>query len=134
MSDTPEKVAIPGQKQIWRLYDSRGRATADLVGMADESLADGDIRLHHPHRIGVSRVIASDEVTRVEELLVEVYRNGKRTSPSPDLDDMRSRRLADLDNLDVGVRRLVNPHIYHVSLTERMKELQLRLIAEAKGR
>ncbi len=46
---------------------------------------------------------------------------------------MRSRRIADLDRLDVGVRRLVNPHIYHVSLTERIKSLQLELIDEAKG-
>lgn len=133
VSDTPEKVPIPGEKQIWRLYDSRGRATADLVGMADEGLPDGDILLHHPHRVGVSRVISRDEVTRVEDLLVEVYRDGKRTTPSPDLQEMRSRRLADLDHLDAGVRRLVNPHIYHVSLTEKMKALQLKLIAEAKG-
>ena len=47
---------------------------------------------------------------------------------------MRERRVADLESLDVGVRRLVNPHIYHVSLTEQMKALQLNLIAEAKGR
>ena len=127
VSDTPEKVPIPGDKNIWRLYDSRGRATADLIGMADETLPEGDILLHHPHRVGVSRIIKRAEITEVEDLLVEVYRNGKRLTPSPDLDEMRSRRLADLDRLDVGVRRLVNPHIYHVSLTEQMKALQLKL-------
>ncbi|MCP3997315.1 MAG: nicotinate phosphoribosyltransferase, partial [bacterium] len=52
VSDTPEKVPIPGEKQIWRLYDSRGRATADVVGMAHEKLPDGKTMLHHPHRIG----------------------------------------------------------------------------------
>ena len=134
VSDTPEKVPIPGQKQIWRLYDNRGRATADVVGIADEQLPDGDIVLHHPHRIGISRVIGRDEVTRVEDLLVEVYRGGRRTTPTPDLEEMRSRRISDLDQLDVGVRRLVNPHIYHVSLTEKMKALQLKLVEEARGR
>jgi nicotinate phosphoribosyltransferase len=134
VSDTPEKVPIPGEKQIWRLYDSRGLATADVVGIADEALPDGDITLHHPYRVGVSRVIEAGEVTEVEDLLVEVFRDGKRTSPSPLLEEMRERRIADLDRLDTGVRRLVNPHIYHVSLTEEMKALQLKLIAEAKGR
>jgi nicotinate phosphoribosyltransferase len=43
---------------------------------------------------------------------------------------LRSRRAADLERLDPGVRRLVNPHIYHVSLTRSMKDLQLELIAE----
>ena len=134
VSDTPEKIPIPGQKKIWRLYDKRGRATADVVGMADEDLDEDEIKLYHPHREGVSRVIQRSDITEVEDLLVEVYRDGGRTTPSPDLEKMRSRRIADLDRLDVGVRRLVNPHIYHVSLTERMKRLQLRLIDEAKGR
>lgn len=134
VSDTPEKIPIPGAKKIWRLYDKRGRATADVVGMADEDLSVDEIVLHHPHREGVSRVIRRDEITEVEDLLIEVYRNGGRVTPSPDLEEMRSRRVADLDRLDAGVRRLINPHIYHVSLTERMKHLQLKLIDEAKGR
>ncbi|MDJ0663282.1 MAG: nicotinate phosphoribosyltransferase [Acidimicrobiia bacterium] len=133
VSDTPEKVPIPGDKKIWRLYDARGRATADLIAMADEELTKGDILLHHPHRMGISRVIPRDEITEVEDLLVEVFAGGKRSTPSPDLEEMRSRRIADLDRLDVGVRRLVNPHIYHVSLTERIKSLQLELIDEARG-
>jgi nicotinate phosphoribosyltransferase len=46
---------------------------------------------------------------------------------------MRQRRITDLERLDVGVRRLINPHIYHVSLTEQMKALQLELIDEARS-
>jgi nicotinate phosphoribosyltransferase len=133
ISDTPEKVPIPGEKQIWRLYDRRGRATADVVGVADEVLPDGEIKLHHPYREGVSRTIAAGNITRIEDLLVDVFRNGKQIGLAPDLEEMRARRVADLESLDVGVRRLVNPHIYHVSLTEKMKQLQLDLIAKAKG-
>lgn len=132
VSDTPEKVPIPGKKQIWRVYDRRGRATADVVGLAGESLGDGEIVLHHPHREGVFRRIAPNDVTEIENLLVEVFRGGKRVAPQPSLDEMRQRRIADLERLDVGVRRLVNPHIYHVSLTEQMKQLQLKLIEDAR--
>ena len=39
----------------------------------------------------------------------------------------------DLQRLDPGVRRLVNPHIYHVSLTGRLRELQQKLVSEALG-
>ncbi len=134
VSDTPEKVPIPGEKQIWRLYDSRGRATADVVAMPGETLAEGEIVLHHPHREGVFRKINRQEITRVEDLLVNVFADGRRTEPAPDLDELRSRRVADLDRLDAGVRRLINPHIYHVSLTEQMKQLQIDLIDDARGR
>jgi nicotinate phosphoribosyltransferase len=133
VSDSPEKVPIPGKKQIWRLYDTRGRATADVVGVAGEKLADDVIVLHHPHREGVHRKIDRAEITKVEDLLIEVFRDGRRSSPTAGLDSMRARRIADLDSLDVGVRRLINPHIYHVSLTEQMKQLQVELIEEARG-
>jgi nicotinate phosphoribosyltransferase len=134
VSDSPEKVPIPGDKHVWRVYDSRGRATADVVGTASESPGADKIILHHPHREGVYRVIEPGEITKIEELLVEVFRDGRRTAPPPSLEEMRALRLADLEMLDVGVRRLVNPHIYHVSLTDELKQLQLRLIEDARSR
>jgi nicotinate phosphoribosyltransferase len=134
VSDSPEKVPIPGEKQIWRLYDSRGRATADVVGMAGEEPPDGQLVLHHPHREGVFRKIDRAEITKVEDLLVEVFRDGRRAEAAPQLEVLRTRRSADLDRLDVGVRRLINPHIYHVSLTERMKALQVELVENARGK
>jgi len=134
LSDTPEKVPIPGDKRVWRLYDARGFATADVVATADEDLTRDELVLHHPHREGVYRVIERGAITEMEELLVPVLNDGKRVGPVAGLDELRARRIEDLARLDVGVRRLVNPHIYHVSLTEAMKQLQLRLIEDARGR
>ncbi|MCL1694102.1 MAG: nicotinate phosphoribosyltransferase, partial [Actinomycetia bacterium] len=54
---------------------------------------------------------------------------GERVGGVPSLAEMRQRRLDDLHRLDPGVRRLVNPHFYHVSLTSRVKQLQGELIA-----
>ena len=44
----------------------------------------------------------------------------------------RARRVADIERLDAGVRRLINPHIYHVSLTEQLWDLKQRVIADAQ--
>jgi nicotinate phosphoribosyltransferase len=44
---------------------------------------------------------------------------------------MRAQRRADMNRLDAGVRRLLNPHIYHVSLTQRLWELKQQLIESA---
>jgi len=43
---------------------------------------------------------------------------------------VRKRRVSDLDRLDPGVKRLVNPHVYHVSVTRRLADLKTRLIEE----
>jgi nicotinate phosphoribosyltransferase len=49
-----------------------------------------------------------------------------------DLAAARERRTGDLERLDPGVRRLVNPHIYHVSLTAEIKRLKETLIASTR--
>ena len=45
------------------------------------------------------------------------------------LKQMRERRESDIDRLDPGVKRLLNPHIYHVSLTEELWKSKQSLIA-----
>ena len=44
------------------------------------------------------------------------------------------RREADLDRLDPGVRRIINPHIYHVSLTQNLWNLKEDLIKAVRKR
>ncbi len=131
ISDTPEKMPIPGNKRVWRIYDDRGLASADVVSAGDEDLSfGGSLDLYHPHRAGIIRRL--ENIRDVEELVVPSYREGERIGPVPSLEEMRHRRIADLERLDVGVRRLVNPHVYHVSLTQRVKQLQGELIARER--
>ena len=91
------------------------------------------IDLFHPHRAGVGRTITPTPEMEVEELLATVYSGGRRHDGSPDLEELRARRRLDLDRLDVGVRRLINPHRYHVSVTGTVKKMQSRLIASARS-
>jgi nicotinate phosphoribosyltransferase len=51
----------------------------------------------------------------------------------PSLEDMRAVRRADVERLDTGVRRLINPHIYHVSVSQLLWDLKAALLAEARG-
>jgi len=129
VSESPEKIPIPGDKRVWRVYDQRHNATADVVAMAGEDLqTGGPLVLHHPYRNGVHRVLEQVDVERVEPLHIPVFSGGRRVGEAATIDEMRQRRLDDLERLDPGVRRLVNPHIYHVSLTDQMKRLQSDLI------
>ena len=38
-----------------------------------------------------------------------------------------------MERLDPGVKRLMNPHIYHVSLSEKMWQRKQKLIAAMKA-
>ena len=57
-------------------------------------------------------------IQEVEPLLEEVVRHGRRVADPVPVEVLRRRRLADLKRLDPGVRRLVHPHLYHVSLSQ----------------
>ncbi len=124
LSDTPEKATVPGPKALFRVYDARGMATADLVTLADERPRAGEpLTLRHPADERY-RSLAVDEVSDVEPLLETHWSGGCARVEPQDVAALRARREADEARLDAGVRRLRNPHRYHVSLSERLWRLR----------
>jgi len=133
LSETPAKMPIPGDKVVWRIYDERGLATADLVAGAGEAVGrERPITLYHPHQEGVTRVLDPGAISEMEPLHEVVFTGGAPRGAADGLEAMRERRRADLERLDPGVRRLVNPHRYHVSLSAQVKTLQRELVARAR--
>ncbi len=134
ISETAAKTLNPGDKGVWRLYDARGKATADLLTLEDEDPAgQAELTLHHPSDHTRYRTLARAELSEIEPLLEAVLVEGRLVADLPDLEGLRARCAADVARLDAGVRRLVTPHIYHVSLSQRLWELKQTLIKAAKG-
>ncbi len=132
ISETPAKTLNPGHKMVWRLYDKRGLATADLLCLADEDpRQQPSVTLRHPTDHTKFRVLPRDEISAWEPLLVEVLREGKLVCELPPLEHIRAVRQRDIERLDAGVRRLIRPHAYHVSLSQQLWNLKQRLIEEA---
>jgi len=133
LSETPEKTINPGHKHVWRVYDRRGKATADLLSLDDEDPREMErILLHHPTEHITYRTLARDDVSEIEPLMVDVLQEGALVYDLPSIEEMRERRQADMERLDPGVKRLVNPHIYHVSLTERLWNLKQELVESVR--
>lgn len=132
ISETPAKTPNPGYKHVWRIYDKRGRSTADLLSLEHEDPRTMErILLRHPTDHTKYRTIEQKDVSEVEPLLVEVLKDGKPVGEMPDIEEMRRLRAQDVSRLDTGVRRIMNPHVYHVSLTQRLWDLKQQLIDAA---
>lgn len=127
VSDTPAKVVNPGRKQVARIYGHRGKAVVDLMALLDEELA---VPLHVNHHADPILERTITRISRVEQLL-EPFSSDPVDQREAIL-VARDRRDADLARLDPGVLRLVNPHVYHVSLSDRIAEMKSRLITEAR--
>jgi nicotinate phosphoribosyltransferase len=118
---------------VWRLYDKRDMATADLMCLEDEDPRTQEwITLRHPSDHTKFRTLRASELSHMEPLLVEVMREGKLVEAMPAIDEMRELRRRDTAKLDSGVRRLINPHTYHVSLSNALWEMKQQLIASAQ--
>ncbi len=129
ISESPSKTPNPGHKQAWRLYDRRGKATADLLTLEDEDPhAMKRIQLRHPTDHTKYRAVNQGDVAEIEPLLVTIQAEGKLVYEFPSIEVIREQRQADLARLDPGVKRIMNPHIYHVSLSSRLWSLKQNLI------
>ncbi len=131
ISETPAKTPNPGNKDVYRIYDRRGRSTADLLTPHGAPLSD-ELDLRHPIEPNTRRYLPAEGVSEVESLLVDVRRDGARVIDPFDLEQARDRRAEDVERLDPGVRRLVNPHRYHVSLTPELWDLKQDLVRQAR--
>lgn len=131
ISESPAKTPNPGNKRLWRLYDQRGKATADLVTLHDEHPPEMEpLMLRHPNDHTKYRTLERASISNIEPLLVEIMQEGRVVYEWPTLEAMREQRMIDVERLDSGVRRIMYPHIYHVSLSQKLWDLKQRLILD----
>jgi nicotinate phosphoribosyltransferase len=69
ISETPSKITNPGSKRVWRIYDRRQKAVADLVALEDEDPMQGDrVMLRHPGDHTKYRIMNRRDISRIEPL------------------------------------------------------------------
>jgi len=129
VSNNPEKISDPGIKQVNRFCNGAGSPIADLITLAGEKLEVGPpYRFYHPRY--PYRFLDVVEYKGIEPLLHPVMKEGKVLVDFPDLKTIQKRTKGNLSNLDDTYKRLINPHVYKVSLSEKLKDLKFGMIAE----
>ena len=129
-SDSIEKITNPGFKTVYRIYDkSTGKAFADLIALRGEKLSRPLTLTHEVERWKKTVMTEYDS----KELLVPVFERGRQVYECPSLDDSaaycRSAMLTFWDEY----KRLKNPHIYKVDLSDMLYELKQKLLSEVNG-
>ncbi|HUZ17543.1 MAG TPA: nicotinate phosphoribosyltransferase [Spirochaetia bacterium] len=127
ISNNPEKSTTPGIKQLYRYYDAQGTPLGDLLALEEENHPkDGPVVFHHP--LYEERSFTLRDYAERRPLLTQVVRAGRRISPREQLPAVRERAIELVHHLDETYKRLLNPHIYKVSLSHRLKELKLSML------
>jgi nicotinate phosphoribosyltransferase len=132
LSDNPDKTTNPGIKQVWRLYHDDGSAKADVLALDGERVEPGKATIYfHPANDYQS---FSFSAAAARPLLTVKMRDGARVAREEPLPAIKSRVQGGLEELDRTYRRILNPHVYKVSLTEGLRGLKQELLRGYVGR
>lgn len=134
ISNSYAKTTNPGIKQVYRFYGADGLAIADMITLDDEKVEEGnDYVLYHPFNDGDIFQMKASKYASVEKLLHCVMKDGRMVDKPRELKEIQSFAKQSQAHFHKSYKRLINPHIYKVSLSEELKTLKHELILEAKG-
>ena len=134
LSENPEKVTVPGMKKIYRIYDAvHHKIKADLITLADEIVDEAEkLVLFDPKAPWKKMRLAPGEYY-AKELLVPIFKEGRRVYDSPGVMEIREYSARDKNSLWEEHRRLTNPHVMPVDLSERLYDLWQQMIYDARN-
>ncbi len=133
ISNQAEKITNPGVKNIMRFYNDRGQMLADLIYLEDEEReleeaikGRAPVRFNHP-ATEYAQFTLKDYAT-ARKLLEPVMSNGAVTGSEMSLQEVREYRRGEIEALDKTFKRLLNPHIYKISLSDQLKRVKTDMI------
>lgn len=129
LSEQAVKITTPGIQQV-RRFSADGGFLADMI--FDEELgAPAAPVIVDPGDLTRRKEIPAG--TPHTDLLVPVFRQGKRVYDPPPLKEVRQRTADQLAGFHGGVKRFANPHQYPAGLERGLFDLKTHLILQARG-
>ena len=131
VSENVEKITVPHFKKVWRFYgNDTGKAIADYMTIYDETVDDSkDLEIFDPAATWKKKNVYN---FHARELLVPIFKDGKRVYQSPTLNEIKAYCAEQVDTLWDEVKRFDNPHNYYVDLSQKLWDIQQDLLRESQ--
>lgn len=120
-----EKSSIPCEKRVWRASGADNEFVLDVMSLAAETPLPGDLVTDPTNPLRRTHI---PEGVRLEDARAIVMSHGKRAFDPEKLTDVQKRASEQLTRLPEGSLRLLNPHIYRVSLSQGLFDVRAGLI------
>ena len=138
ISEDIEKINDPGILQVARLYKKNSSPLKQNLFIGDVifneltfNLSQEDIVMINPVNPLQQKTFSQKTISQL--LLKEVMKNGKICYNFPSIHETRQYVLSQLNQLDHSIKRLFNPHTYHVGLEKSLFDLKKQLISAKKN-
>ena len=127
VSNNAVKTTNPGIKQVYRFYNKDGSAAADLITLEEEDISDTrPYTFYHPMYFHDKFTLSN--YGRIKPMLSLKMENGKSIEGIPPIRDLQNNVKDNLKCFDTSYKRIINPHVYRVSLSEKLKSLKSKLL------
>lgn len=129
ISDSIVKVTNPGFKTIYRFYGkNNGMAIADLIALDGENIPTPLVLTHETERWKTTTLKAYDKRC----MLYKIFEHGKNIYDSPSLGDIVKFANAEKARFWDEYKRIDNPQIYKVNLSDGLYELKHSILNSHK--
>ena len=132
LSNNVEKVTNPGIKKIVRIYDKQtGKIKADLLALDEEVFSeDQEMHIYDTSARWKNMKLPAGSFT-LRELLVPIFIDGKLVYECPATMDIKAYCEKEKETLWEEQKRLKNPDIVPVDLSDMLSAMKLKLIEAA---
>ena len=125
------KATLPDRKRLLRAVAPDGSFIQDIITLQDEEVLPGALVYDPANPLQHVHIPPRALLVEVRNRVME---QGARCAAAPTLDSSAERAVQELSRLPEGCHRLVNPHIYKVSISSGLNALRLRLMTQIQGR
>lgn len=130
VSENTTKTTTPGFKQVYRLYDKKNMAIADLITLYDEEIdTKKEYTLFDPEHPYKEKVIKN---FKIEKMLKPLFINGVLVRKLKSLDEIKKYHEEKLQTFWDEIKRLEMPSKYYVDLSLKLYNLKQKMIKEIK--
>lgn len=132
ISENTEKITNPGLKKVYRIYDKKRNAIADLLAKADQAVdLTKPFRYVDPIKPWKNRYF---ENCTAKELQIPIFENGRLVYEQPSIDGIADYVRQQLDHeIWEEEQRFENPHNHYMDMTPELYEEKMNLLYEARA-
>ncbi len=129
LSDNPAKVTNPGIKKVFRIYNKNtGKMKVDLIALEHETIDETKNLVVYDSNAKWRKMKFVAGNYTVRELLIPVIEKGEIVYTSPSVMEIRAFCESEKETLWDEHKRLRNPHVVPVDLSEELVQLKHQLI------
>lgn len=124
LSETNEKITLPGTKQVLRFENQKGEYIGDAVVLEDEESINEMILMNRKNSV------VNTTKHKSTKMLQHVMKNGKILIQENSAEEIREKVKENLNHLNSSFKKLKKSEVYHVGVSKKLLDLQNKLTSE----